>query len=863
MKNIKRLLLLMLVLALSLAIVACGGDKTCTEHKDADGDGKCDECGAAVETSGGGGDGTLELVKNGEVKVQVVVDPIEYILIRKEFVKLADTLSEFGATLNVVKPTDADAEADLEILIGDGTCRDEKYVFDGHKLGPEGSALKIVDSKIIIVAGSQDALTKAAKDFIAKHFKITDDMTTLPDITLTAEDCYEKPHDPDDYRWSDVTINGNDADDYVIVADTKTRIDGVYIYLNAAEYLRDNFYLNSGKWMDIVDVADLDTVPAKAIVIAYDEAVKADGGFKSVLEGDQIKLLTYYPKQIEESASHFMSKMLLKKGELEINKTLAATSQELRYVYYEDFGAKGDGKTDDFVAMAATHEYANQFDYIVKAKPGATYYIKETGSTETNSKYITIKTDVVWTGCTIVIDDRSYTYLDVGERTANIFRILPDERGNTYREGNPIFDAIVAGGGFKTTTTKINYQPGRDVMLFPYDEDRKVYIRYGGNANEGNDQHELIIVHADGTLDANTPVMLDYNQVTKIVEYYIDDKPITISGGTLITRANASRCQYDYFSRNINIGRSNVTFSGVEHKITDEGDTGAPYSGFFSPSNCNNIRFENCIFQSHRMYEEERSIDPDTGKIIWGTSMGTYDLGGSNANNIYYYNCRQSNFYAPDGTYTNKFYDENGEIPNNNKGNPASLWGCMGTNYCKNITYDNCEINRFDAHCGVYNATIKDTTTAMINLIGAGTALIENSTVYNTVLVSLRSDYGSTWDGEIIFKDVKWRTGSSSPNMITGSYTNHYFGYETHLPSVTVDNLTIVGSNATSVNIFGDFGVPYESDPSLPNMGAVPNKNIMHYPSENGYIIKNNGSGYTFRVAPSGCFFSRLPIIQE
>ena len=30
-------------------LASCGGDKTCTEHVDEDGDSKCDKCGEAVE----------------------------------------------------------------------------------------------------------------------------------------------------------------------------------------------------------------------------------------------------------------------------------------------------------------------------------------------------------------------------------------------------------------------------------------------------------------------------------------------------------------------------------------------------------------------------------------------------------------------------------------------------------------------------------------------------------------------------------------------------------------------------------------------------------------------------------------------
>jgi hypothetical protein len=45
------------------------------------------------------------------------------------------------------------------------------------------------------------------------------------------------------------------------------------------------------------------------------------------------------------------------------------------FVYYERFGAQGDGVTDDFEAICRAHEYANNNGLPVKANSQATYYI--------------------------------------------------------------------------------------------------------------------------------------------------------------------------------------------------------------------------------------------------------------------------------------------------------------------------------------------------------------------------------------------------------------------------------------------------------------------------------------------------------
>ena len=46
-----------------------------------------------------------------------------------------------------------------------------------------------------------------------------------------------------------------------------------------------------------------------------------------------------------------------------------------KYLTYEDFGALGDGKNDDFEAIIACHKEANRTGTPVKARDGATYYI--------------------------------------------------------------------------------------------------------------------------------------------------------------------------------------------------------------------------------------------------------------------------------------------------------------------------------------------------------------------------------------------------------------------------------------------------------------------------------------------------------
>ena len=473
---------------------------------------------------------------------------------------------------------------------------------------------------------------------------------------------------------------------------------------------------------------------------------------------------------------------------------------------YSAYGAVGDGVTDDFLAIKATHAYANANGLTVYADEGKTYNLGQ------HNDVITIMTDTVWEGATFIFDDRTLA-ASTAIRGRSIFNLAPDNSSYSVR----------INGGLTAGQTNIGVTFKTPVLLYIANSNVKQYIRHGANANSGADQQELILVDENGNVDPSTPIMWDYDVVTSAIAYPAGDKPITLSGGTFITRANAAPREYTYYARNITVRRSNVTLKGITHLITDEGDTGAPYNGFFAISYCNNILVEDCIFTGHKVYK----LSSDANN-----SMGTYDISINSANDITFKNCTQ----------TNSITD-------------TKYWGIMGSNYCKNLTYDGCIFSRFDAHQGTYNATIINSEIGhqKLSVIGKGTLYIENTVFHSDTVVALRTDYGSTWEGEIIFKNITVNN-TGTPILVNAGWNNHYFGYTCYLPTkIVVDGITLANKDYFYVLP----NLPSHVDD--PTVNGAENKNPLELTET--IVIASNPNGYKYYVSVNTELFSGVQVV--
>lgn len=464
-------------------------------------------------------------------------------------------------------------------------------------------------------------------------------------------------------------------------------------------------------------------------------------------------------------------------------------------IKYEDCGAVGDGVTDDSEAIRKAHDEANLLGLKVEGTAGKSYYI---GSVSTP---ILIKTDTDWCGARIILDD-SVIPDDSNLRGIWVFKIASDDTKNGR--------VITPDEGFslKKGQTNINYPIGKACMIKLEDANEKIYLRYGPNVNNGVARSETILVDAEGNVDPSTPIQYDYRSVTRMVVYSIDDTPISVGNAKIETRVYNPKEHkpdyenyYCYYKRGINITRSNTTLYAIDHTIVGEDMTvsidrngdgvidiygadksyGVPYIGKFYFENCYNAKMIDSTVQGHQAYSFFQGAtrdEPGTTR----NEMGSYDLNAYHSIGVSLINVKQ------------RENADTGEVITNR----VMYHGIMASNFCRNISLDNCYFDRFDSHQGMHNATIKNSTLGFgILVIGGGRLYIENTErLSGSYFISLRDDYNSVFDGDIIIRNCT--AGESIRWLISGTWREFYNGLDNVVVrSLDIDGLKVKYSSLT------------------------------------------------------------------
>ena len=438
-----------------------------------------------------------------------------------------------------------------------------------------------------------------------------------------------------------------------------------------------------------------------------------------------------------------------------------------KYLTYEQFGAKGDGVTDDFPAIMATHAAANEKGLPVKATAGKTYYIGNTTGTAV------IRTDVDFGTARFIIDDSN---VSVEDREDYIFRI--ESSLEPF-----VIDGI---GSLKREQTNIGKSLPCRCLVEVVNDNHKVYIRLGANQNSGVSQKEFFVVDADGNIEPSSALIWDYDEITRMTARPIDDKLLTVKGGIFTTIANQAPSKYTYYGRGISVERSNVRIEGISHYVEGELDHGAPYDGFLDLHKAADIMVSDCLFTAHKTYKT-------IGSAGVPVSMGSYDISAHGCVGVRWENCTQTT-----------------DI------NDTKYWGISASNFCKSLAMDHCVLSRFDAHQGVRNVSLTNCEFGHtgVNVVGYGTLLLDGCIVHRKSLVALRPDYGSSWEGELIVRNCKLIVpeGAKNVSLLRGSNAGkHDFGYTCYLPErIDIENLVIDDSSVSDKDyqgplIFGKF----------------------------------------------------------
>lgn len=450
----------------------------------------------------------------------------------------------------------------------------------------------------------------------------------------------------------------------------------------------------------------------------------------------------------------------------------AAASKNV--VTYEAFGAVGDGVTDDLSAICKAHAYANQQGLRVRSNPNATYQLGRRALTAI------IATDTDWGTSRFIIDDSR----GVQDHKRPLFEVR-----SRWKPVPLKIDRLERG------QARLNLRPASDCLVLVENKKRKMFIRRGLNQNAGTGQREVFILRRDGSIEG--AIDWNYDVVTRVEAQPIDPEPLVLRGGIFTNIANAMRQKvgYNYWSRNIQIRRSNTEVDGVTLHVTGETEFGHPYGGFLSVQQCANITLRNCVIDGRKTYQTIGAA----GKPV---SMGTYGYAANLVVNFRMIHCRMDDIHD------------------------RTRWGVIGCNFIKNLLVEDCALSRMDVHQGVSGDYIIRRTTlghAGLNAIGRGRLIVEDSTLHGGNLIRFREDYGSTWDGEVLIRNSRWipPAGKAASPAIFGLQNDgtHDFGYPCFMPRVIrIEGLFVDDSKPPR-----DYqGITFFSDPIGASHGPRP-----------------------------------------
>ena len=715
--------------------------------------------------------------------------------LRGEVYSLTDRLRSLGVNISEpVNHTDYEAVTECEIIIGVSVKnREDKYSVNPYELGDDGYVVKAIDKKLVIAGGTSKMTEKAFEYFKEHVLSITDETNSFASLYVKKD--FEELK-LTEYSISSVKIGERELSEYTILLDIEKASD---YNTDDIRYFKRNLYRKTGYALDVGYIEKAGNYKNRFIIRCTDDA--GEDGFRAYATDSDFIIECSYVNAFTKTFIKFIDELIFgRTGDIVIPADFSST-YNVSSVKYSDFGAVGDGKTDDWRAIYNTHAYANQGGQKVYGDEGATYYI------HTFNDVIRIKTDVDFNGATFHLNDKGDEVY--ASRGVNLFTISRDVEPVVIssQKINELFpnDELSKTDTGVEWLAEAGYLTGEWNMI-RFTNDHKDFIRHGSNINNGDNRTDIVIADANGNPHEDTPAIFDFkaedqlinnglqykwyrvsagerHNFTKIEIFRVDDKPITVENGYFerevcnTVKATEYENKYHAYTRAFCINRSNVLIKDIQHVLLDEpaisgngkGSDGKykqsyPYYGFFRFENSYNSTAEDCNLTGHTTYYEAKSTQSNP------VAMGSYDLVIEYSSHIRLKNVIQND--ADERLLGDSHY-----------------WGIMSSNGAKNLSFDNCKISRFDAHRGFWNATLKNCTIGQnINVIGGGTLNLDNvKKLVGETFISMRGDYGATFEGDISIKDCTL-VGHKTYN---GSYTeNSYYGI--------TKNMTVISSGFQS-----------------------------------------------------------------
>ena len=661
-----------------------------------------------------------------------------------------------------------------------------------------------------------------------------------------------------------VTIAGNPISDYAFKTDLNAMKD---LYTPSITGFDDLLYIKTGNRFSESADAKYD------FIVRYVENA-GETGFRAYVDSEKnfIVECSYY-NVFDQKYEDMANDIFFKTSTVNVGSSFEKT-YDAHIVYYADFGAKGDGVTDDYAAIYNTHAFANQCGQKVMGDgPDARYYINYFNKT------IPVMTDVDFNGATFYLDDTGDNVYS--SRGTHLFTLTSTAKSKYYNASQiqELFPGVEIDKGATALPWLADHID--TVSFVTIWNEHKDYIRHGANTSSGYRRQDMLIINPDGTLHEDTPVIWDYkageqymhnwygtkfatnsngeptwwgakivkhDAISSIKIIEADDEPITVENGFFERKvcrtvaATGFENVYHAYGRGISIRRCNSTIKNLTHHNLDEpefhaisnsagsagtdtwkayygvntskGDNGYytdskgsryfidqsyPYGGFLAFSETYNSRAVDCNLTGRTVYYEAKTTSSTP------IAMGSYDLTISGSTHVYIENVQQLN-----------------DI------NDTQYWGIMNSNRAKNLFFIDSSLSRFDAHEGFWNGTFINTTFGRyINVIGGGYLKIDGCTRnVGRQFISLRGDYGATFNGTIEIKDCTmrglkeyrramnakpyWEDGEL--NIINSGYSSKYnenytpgnagsfpylkwnFGYTCYMPQhVIIDNFQLAG----------------------------------------------------------------------